>query len=434
MTNVNYFKDQFEQLQDSGPANAITDLRTAGFSTFNHAGLPTLKLEEWKYTNISSLFEKDYQFASNPQALSLSDIDGLRLKGYEQANELVFVNGRFAPDLSTIRDAASQLVILPLEAAARGGYKTLIKEHLGQSSQYLKDGIHALNTSFIQDGVFILIPKKQQTVRPVYLYHIADARQQNTLSQPRSLIYVEESAKLQLTETYTTLGTAESFTNEVMEIVVNENAFVEYYKIQHDVLNASQVGSTHIHQIGRSHVHTVVVSLNGGVIRNNLNLVLDAEGNETHLYGLYLLKGNSHVDNHTLVDNKQPNCFSNQLYKGIADDSSTGVFSGRIIVQPDAQKTNAYQSNKNIILSDKATINTKPQLEIFADDVKCSHGCTVGQLDEEALFYLRARGIPKEAAEVLLLEAYAADILDQIKPEPLRNHVAELIYEHLSIS
>jgi Fe-S cluster assembly protein SufD len=177
-----------------------------------------------------------------------------------------------------------------------------------------------------------------------------------------------------------------------------------------------------------------VVSLNGGVIRNNLNLILDAAGNETHLYGLYLLKGKSHVDNHTLVDNKQPNCFSNQLYKGIAGDASTGVFSGRIIVQPDAQKTNAYQSNKNIILSDQATINTKPQLEIFADDVKCSHGCTVGQLDEEALFYLRARGIPKEAAEVLLLEAYAADILVQIKLEPLRNHVAELIYEHLSIS
>lgn len=434
MTNVNYFKDQFEQLQDSGPATAIAELRTDGFETFNKSGLPTYKLEEWKYTNISSLFDKEYQFANDAPAVQLSDIDAIRLAGHEQANELVFVNGRFIPGLSAIRSAESQLVILTLEDALKGKYQELVKTHLGQSSAYLKDGIHALNTSFIQDGLFLLIPKGQQLTEPVYIYHIADARQQNTLSQPRSLIFVEENAKLQLTETYTTLGTAESFTNEVLEVVVKENAFVEYYKIQHDGLNASQVGSTHIHQIGRSYVHTVVISLNGGVIRNNLNLVLDAAGNETHLYGLYLLKGNSHVDNHTLVDNKQPNCFSNQLYKGIADDTSTGVFSGRIIVQPDAQKTNAYQSNKNIILSDKATINTKPQLEIFADDVKCSHGCTVGQLDEEALFYLRARGIPKEAAEVLLLEAYAADILVQIKPEPLRNHVAELIYEHLSIS
>ncbi|SHF32907.1 Fe-S cluster assembly protein SufD [Pedobacter caeni] len=434
MTNVNYFKDQFEQLQDSAPESTITELRTDGFNTFNKSGLPTLKLEEWKYTNISSLFDKDYQFANAPQQLNADDLDEIRLAGHEAANELVFVNGRFIPALSTIRSAASQLVILPLEEAAKGSHQALVKKHLGQSSVYLKDGIHALNTSFIQDGMFILVPKGQQLEQPVYIYHISDARQQNTLSQPRSLIIVEENAKLQLTETYTTLGTAESFTNEVLEMVVKENAFVEYYKIQHDGLNASQVGSTHIHQVGKSYVHTVVVSLNGGVIRNNLNLVLDAEGNETHLYGLYLLKGNSHVDNHTLVDNKRPNCFSNQLYKGIADDSSTGVFSGRIIVQPDAQKTNAYQSNKNIILSDKATINTKPQLEIFADDVKCSHGCTVGQLDEEALFYLRARGIPKAAAEVLLLEAYAADILAQIKPEALRNHVAELIYEHLSIS
>lgn len=434
MTNVNYFKDQFEQLQDSAPESTITELRTDGFNTFNKSGLPTLKLEEWKYTNISSLFDKDYQFANAPQQLNADDLDEIRLAGHEEANELVFVNGRFIPALSTIRSTESQLIILPLEEAAKGSHQALVKKHLGQSSVYLKDGIHALNTSFIQDGMFILIPRGQQLEQPVYIYHISDARQQNTLSQPRSLIIVEENAKLQLTETYATLGTAESFTNEVLEMVVKENAFVEYYKIQHDGLNASQVGSTHIHQVGKSYVHTVVVSLNGGVIRNNLNLVLDAEGNETHLYGLYLLKGNSHVDNHTLVDNKRPNCFSNQLYKGIADDSATGVFSGRIIVQPDAQKTNAYQSNKNIILSDKATINTKPQLEIFADDVKCSHGCTVGQLDEEALFYLRARGIPKAAAEVLLLEAYAADILAQIKPEPLRNHVAELIYEHLSIS
>ena len=253
------------------------------------------------------------------------------------------------------------------------------------------------------------------------------------MAQPRSLIYVDENSTLKLTEVYATLGKADTFCNEVMELVVQQNAVVEYYKIQNDVTNASQVSTTHITQTGRSYVHTVTITLNGGIVRNNMNLVLDAPGNETHLYGLYLLKGKTHADNHTLIDNRQPNCFSNQFYKGIADDFSTAVFNGRIMVQPDAQKTNAYQSNKNILLSDNATINTKPQLEIFADDVKCSHGCTVGRLDEEALFYLRARGIPKAAAEVLLLQAYAADILDQIKSDPLRKYVEKLIYKHLSL-
>lgn len=434
MTNVNYFKDHFDQLQDAAPAGTITELRKENFNTFNQAGLPTLRLEEWKYTNISALFEKEYQLTNSENSnVQLTDIDKVRLPGHEHANELVFVNGRFVPSLSNIRSSEQQLVVLPLAAAATGSYADLVKTHLGQSSAYIKDGIHALNTSFIQDGVFILVPKKQQLEQPVYLYHISDARQQNTLAQPRSLIYVSEQAKLQLAETYTTLGTADSFSNEVMEIVVDSAAVVEYYKLQNDGSNASQVGSTHVHQVGKSYVHTVTISLNGGVIRNNLNLVLDAEGNETHLYGLSLLKGHSHVDNHTLVDNKKPNCFSNQLYKGIADDASTGIFSGRIIVQPDAQKTNAYQSNKNILLSEQATINTKPQLEIFADDVKCSHGCTVGQLDEEALFYLKARGIPGAEAEVLLLQAFAADIVAQIKSEPLRIHVEKLIFEHLSI-
>jgi Fe-S cluster assembly protein SufD len=217
-------------------------------------------------------------------------------------------------------------------------------------------------------------------------------------------------------------------------VVVNDNAFVEYYKIQNDTANASQVSTTHIRQTGRSYVHAVTITLSGGMIRNNMNMVLEAAGNEAHLYGLYMLKGRTHADNHTLVDNKNPNCFSNQLYKGIVDDNATGVFNGKIMVEPQAQKTNAYQSNKNILLSDNASINTKPQLEIFADDVKCSHGCTVGQLDEAALFYLRARGIPKESARALLLQAFTEDILDQVKPKQLHKYIKQLITEQLFIN
>lgn len=434
MTNIAYFKDQFEHLAAPDPSSTIGKLSSEAFDVFNQSGLPSYKLEEWKYTNISSLFDKDYQFPKDTIGASLStpSIKALKLPGQEEANELYFINGRFIPALSKISSSEKELIILPLEEAEKGVHHALVKEHLGKSNTYLKDGLNALNTAFIKDGVFIYIPKGQQLKAPLYLHHITTAETEHILSQPRSLVYLAENTNLQLVETYNTIGAMECFSNEVVEIVLQENAYLGYYKLQNDSLNASQVSSTHIHQIGKSYVHALTIALNGGVVRNNLNLILAAAGCETHLYGLYLLKGNSHVDNHTLIDNQQPNCFSNQLYKGIVDDTTTGVFSGRIIVQPDAQKTNAYQSNKNIILSDRATINTKPQLEILADDVKCSHGCTVGQLDEEAMFYLRARGIPLKTAESLLLQAFAADILEQIKLEPLRLHIEQLILDHLA--
>ncbi|MFA6082889.1 Fe-S cluster assembly protein SufD [Mucilaginibacter sp.] len=429
MVNVSYFKDRFEQLQGASPDGEIARLRLEGFDNFNNSGLPSLRNEEWKYTNISSLFDKEYELPGdneNPD-ISRSDLDAVRLPGHSIANELVFVNGLFMPGLSTIRSPHNQLTVTPLEDAARGIYKDLVKQHLGQSSMYVKDGIHALNTSFIYGGVFIHIAKGQQLGHPVYLYHLSDVRGHHMLSQPRSLIYAGEGSKLQLVETYQTIGTADSFTNQVMEVVINDGTYMEYYKLQNDTANSSQVSTTHIRQTGRSYVHTVTITLNGGMIRNNMNLILDAPGNETHLYGLYMLKGNTHADNHTLVDNQQPNCFSNQLYKGIVDDTATAVFNGKIMVRPQAQKTNAYQSNKNILLSDRAGINTKPQLEIFADDVKCSHGCTIGQLDETALFYLRTRGISMENAQAMLLQAFADDILVQIKPQLLREHVRQLI-------
>ncbi|SMC45399.1 Fe-S cluster assembly protein SufD [Pedobacter africanus] len=433
MIDLTYFKEQFDQSQPAAAADGMAAIRSDSFDTFTKTGLPTFRTEEWKYTGISGLFDKAYNLSGTESKVTRADVDVMRLPGYAEANELVFVNGHFNPALSDIRSSSTELEILSLKEALSSNYKSLVTAHLNQSSNYVKDGIHALNGAFMDDGIFINVHKGKSPEHPIYLYHLSDARGQHIMSQPRSLIYAAENSRVQLAEAYTTLGSSDSFYNEVMEIVVAENAFVEYYKIQNDGSNASQVNTTHITQIGRSHVHTVTISLNGGIVRNNMNLVLDAAGNETHLYGLYLLKGKTHVDNHTLIDNRQPNCFSNQFYKGIANDASTAVFNGRIMVQPEAQKTNAYQSNKNILLSDQATINTKPQLEIFADDVKCSHGCTVGQLDDEALFYLRARGIPKADAEVLLLQAYASDILEHIKPAPLRKYVEKLIHKHLSI-
>jgi Fe-S cluster assembly protein SufD len=436
MMNLSDFKDHFEQLQTEDPESPIAQIRRENFHAFNKAGLPTKRNEEWKYTDIGKLFNNEYRFDDDvlDSSLTSADVDAIRLPGHREANEIVFVNGRFIPQLSKIRSPQDQLTALPLEDAARGIYKEMVREHLGCSSTYIKDGIHALNTSFINGGVFIYIPQDQELNHPLYIYHLSDARQYNILSQPRSLIYIERNTKVQLVETFSTLGTSECFTNQVMEVVIHNNAVVEYYKIQNETANASQVSTTHIRQTGRSYVHAVTITLNGGMIRNNMNVVMEAPGNEAHLYGLYILNGHTHLDNHTLVDNVQPNCFSNELYKGILDNETIGVFNGKIMVRPDAQKTNAYQTNKNILLSDDATINTKPQLEIFADDVKCSHGCTVGQLDENALFYLRARGIPKSDAQELLLKAFALDILDQVKPGLLRSYIEQLITERLSVN
>ncbi len=434
--HTDYLEEKFNRLQSSDSDGIIGDLRKEGFIAFKKNGFPTFRNEEWKYTRISNLFNKEYHLAEvvSKNTITRANIDSIRLPGSDQANELVFVNGKFNPALSTVRSSSKQLVVQPLEEAIKGSYSELIANYLGKSSLVIKDGIHALNTSFIYGGLFIHVNKKQPSEHPIYIYHLSDARENNLLAQPRSLIYVDESARVQVVESYSTIGSMDSFTNEVMEVVVNTNAIVEYYKIQNDVNNASQVSTTHIRQVGKCYVHAVTISLSGGMIRNNTNLLMEAEGNEAHLYGLYLLKGSTHVDNHTLVDNIKPNCFSNEFYKGILDESATGVFSGKIYVRPDAQKTNAYQSNKNILLSDDASINTKPQLEIFADDVKCSHGCTVGQLDEEALFYLRTRGISKEHAQSMLLTAFAEDIVEQLKLEPLRNYVEELITKRLAVN
>ncbi len=433
---LEYFGEKFNQLQSLDPDAFLTQVRKEGFDTFNNKGLPTHKNEEWKYSGapVSNLFKKEYQLTEDKKQsqVTKNDIDEMRLPGFENANELVFVNGKFVEELSTIRSSNEQLVVMPLEEAENSNFSEIVKEHLGKSNLFINDGIHALNTSFIYGGVFIYVVKKQIIENPVYLYHISDARDNHILAQPRSLMYVDQRSKVQIVESYKTIGSMDSFTNEVMEIVVNTDAILEYYKIQNDKISASQVATTHIRQIGKCFVHTLVLSLNGGTIRNNTNIIMEAQGNEAHMYGLYLLKGKTHVDNHTLVDNKMPNCFSNELYKGVIDDSATGVFSGKIFVRPDAQKTNAYQSNNNILLSDNANVNSKPQLEIYADDVKCSHGCTVGRLDEEALFYLRARGISKEHAQAMLLQAFASNILDEIKIEPLREFAEELISARLS--
>jgi Fe-S cluster assembly protein SufD len=431
MNTIAYFKERFDQIQPHDDHGSLDNLRERAFHAFSQMGIPGSKHEEWKYTRVAGLFNKEFQLPAGllTGSVTADDLNSLRLPGHGQANELVFVNGFYSFALSSIRSAGVHVVAL--EEAAKNEYQENVSKWLGDSSQYLKDGINALNTAFVHGAVYIHIDSRRQIENPIYIYHITDSRTVNILSQPRSLMMVSEGSQVQLAENYITLGNNESFTNQVMEIIVENDARLEYYKIQNDGSNTNQVSTTHIRQTGKSFTHTVTVSLNGGLVRNNLNVVLDAKNCEAHLYGLYFQSGNSHIDNHTIVDNIKPNCLSNELYKGILNDQATGVFNGKIFVRQPAQKTNAYQSNKNILLSDSSSVNTKPQLEIFADDVKCTHGCTVGRLNEEGLFYLRSRGISEKIARNLLLSAYASDILEQVKPEPLRKYVEKLINQRL---
>ncbi len=428
--NTNYFNEQFTQLQTAGIPTELRAVREEAFQVFTRLGIPTTRNEEWKYTRLGGLFNKELRFPGHKTAqLSLAQIDAIRLPGYTSASELVFIDGCFSFELSAIRSPA--LTVLPLEEAAESEYAAIVAAHFGHSADYIKDGLHALNTAFVQGAVFVHLKKDKSASVPVYIYHITTAAEENRFTQPRSLVYMSEQAQAQLVETSLSLGTQESFSSQVMEVVLEEAAYLEYYKIQNDTSNASQVSTSHIRQIGKSYSHVVTISLNGALLRNNLNVILEAPRCEAHLYGLYFPKGNSHVDNHTIVDNRVPNCESNELYKGVMDENSTAVFNGKIFVRQPAQKTNAFQSNKNVLLSNTATVNTKPQLEIFADDVKCSHGCTVGRLSEEGLFYLQSRGIPEKTAQAMLLHGFAGDILNKIKLGPIRNYVDELLAERL---
>jgi Fe-S cluster assembly protein SufD len=430
MNAIETINERYHQLQGCNGSSKLTPLEQSAFEAFAKLGVPTVRHEEWKYTRITPFFNKDYHFTSKEHpGIGSVELNEVRLPGYETANELVFVNGRYSATLSSVMSAG--LLVQPLEDAANNEFHDIVAENLGHSSKYIRDGIHAMNTAFIQEGVFIHIKANGVLDHPVYIYHITDARHVNILSQPRSLIHIGENAQVQFAEAYATIGHSESFTNQVVEIVVEQNAVVEYYKIQNDKAGTGLVSTTHFRQRGKSVVHTVTISLGGGLVRNNLNIVMEADHSEALLHGLYLMNGQSHIDNHTVVDNVRPHCLSNELYKGIVDNQATAVFNGKIFVQQAAQKTNAFQSNKNILLSDNATVNTKPQLEIFADDVKCSHGCTIGQLDEEGMFYLQSRGIPEKRAKALLVQAFAVDILEHIKLHDIRNYIDHLISERL---
>jgi len=301
--------------------------------------------------------------------------------------------------------------------------------------KYLKtslDPFSAWNTALWQDGVFIQVPAKIKVNKPVLVLHLNDAQKEHAVAHTRLLVVLEEESELTLVERSASTGNNAIFHTFGEEIVVKERALLDYVKIQNDEGQLHLIANTQIHQSSNSKLNTFTLTMNGSLIRNNFNIAIDGEHCESHFYGLYLLQGSTLADNHTAVDHLMPNSYSNELYKGVMDGNAKGVFNGKIFVRPHAQKTNAFQSNRNILLTDTATVNTKPQLEIWADDVKCSHGCTSGQLDEEALFYLRSRGISLNEAKAMLLYAFAVETLEPIKNPALKNYLDSLISKRLN--
>lgn len=402
------------------------ELRTEAFEAFAKNGFPKPKDEEYRYTQIARALEKTFDFSATPVAIDA--VHGNKPLFYDSDAIHVFIDNGVVQKDSLTHTELDAIEIMTLEEATNK-YPEEIKAHFGKYANVQKDPFTALNTAFSYEGVFIKVTKNTKIERPVLLHYSTDGN--NSISQSRNLILVEQGAEVSIIESHTSHGDSAHFSNHVSEIVVGANANFNGYKLQHQHDKSYHVDNTFISQDRDSKAQTYTLTLEGKLIRNNLNFALEDENCEAHMFGLYVVRDNGHVDNHTNVDHKMPNCYSNEIYKGILDDKAKGVFNGKIFVRQDAQKTNAFQSNKNILLTDTASINTKPQLEIWADDVSCSHGCTTGQLDEEQLFYLRSRGVSKSSATAMLLHAFVNDVLDKINISFLHNFINEEISKRL---
>ena len=367
-------------------------------SRFEALGFPTTRHEEWKYSNVKNLVNQAFDFNAKTD-FSAADLELMPIPNLE-GNILYFINGVYNAELSTIVSPETELQIMTFAEAVKTKPELLAK-YFNQYSDGQVNAFTALNTAFAHNGVFVCVPDNKVVEQPIIIRFINDARTLNVASQPRNLIVVGKRSEVQIAEAFRSIGENATFTNSVTEFVVGEEANVHYYKIQNESDKSYHIGTTSVIQESKSVFTANTVTANGGFVRNNLNIKIDGEYAEANMFGLYIPNGRQHVDNHTVVDHAKPNSNSNELYKGILKDKSTGVFNGKIFVRQDAQKTNAFQSCKNVLLSEDASMNTKPQLEIWADDVKCSHGTTTGQLNEDALFYMQARGIAKDTARAL---------------------------------
>lgn len=405
--------------QATGP---LRDLRRKAIAQFEQMGYPTSADEAWKTINPSPLTRPDFQPAPAyaPGSIERSRLAPFYLPG---AFHLVFVNGHAAPDLSDIADMPKGVQVTTLSNALSADPGAVLK-HLAQHAD--DTAFAALNTAFIRDGAFVRIHKNAAIEKPIHLLFVSLAQGAPTVSHPRALIVAETGSQATLIETYAGLDGA-YLTNAVTEMIAGDNAVLDHYRLELEAQNGMHLSHTRTVQGRSANTTSHAFSLGGAFVRNDVSAHLQGEGGEATLNGLYVLENNQILDNYTLLEHAEPHCPSHELYKGILGGAARSIFRGKILVHQKAQKTDAYQQNQNILLSDDARVNTKPQLEIYADDVKCSHGATIGQLDATALFYLQARGIGKTEARHLLLKAFADDIVERVKPEALRSRINDLV-------
>ena len=424
------YSDSFAATGTSGPA-WLPQLRRAAFDRFSELGFPTTRDENWHYTSVTPIAERTFKPAK-PGTLAISPNDLTHLViGDASWHRLVFVNGRFERSLSSFSELPADVQVLTLAEAIKE-IPEFVVERLGALANYADASFTALNTAFIGEGVVIHVPRGEVVASPIHIVHITDTQAAGGAVHPRLLVVAEPLAQLAIVESYATVGNASYFTNAVAEIEVGNGARVDHYKIQRESTEAFHVSTVQVQQGRDSIYHSFSYAAGAQLSRTNIYSRMLGEGAEVKLNGLYMVDGTQHADHQTFVEHIAPNCASRELYKGILDGNSHGVFNGKVYVDSEAQKTDGKQTNHALLLSEQAKVDTKPQLEIFADDVKCTHGATIGRIDESALFYLQSRGIPIENAKALLTYAFAAEALETIEIDALRLELERGVFERFT--
>ena len=403
-------------------------LRAAGIAQFEKAGFPTMKDEDWHFTSVAPIAQSEFRLASGAPSISPLDIRRFTFEHHDW-HTIVFVNGRYSADLSSFAGEDSGIRVGSLADAIRSG-KGWPERNVSKIAPPAANSFTALNTAFISDGAFIEIPAGLSVAKTIHLVFVSAGT--DTVSHPRNVIVAAPHSRCSIVESYVALDDSKYFTNAVTEIHVGEGARMDHYKLQQESSRAFHVGTIQVHQGASSHFNSFSFATGALLSRTNIYTMLDGEGAACTLNGLYLADGTQHVDHQTRIEHVKPNCPSREVYKGVLDGRSHGVFNGKVYVHPEAQKTDGKQSNNNLLLSPTARVDTKPQLEIFADDVKCTHGATVGRLDDNAMFYLNSRGIGPEAARTLLTYAFAADVLEMIELEPLKKALEAIVLARFS--
>jgi Fe-S cluster assembly protein SufD len=406
----------------------LSSLRSKGIAQFEKSGFPTMKDEDWHFTSVAPIADSTFRIASDAPAVSPRDI---RRFTFEQPDwhTIVFVNGRYSADLSSFSGEASGIRVGSLAEAIANG-KGRPERHISKISPPSVNAFTALNAAFISDGAFIEVPADTVVEKTIHLVFVSAGS--GGVSHPRNVIVAARHSRCSIVESYVSLDDSKYFTNAVTEIQIGEGARVDHYKLQREASRAFHVGTIQVHQEATSNFNSFSFATGGQLSRTNIYTTLDGDGAACTLNGLYLADGTQHIDHQTRIEHVKPNCPSREVYKGVLDGRSHGVFNGKVYVHPEAQKTDGKQSNNNLLLSPTARVDTKPQLEIFADDVKCTHGATVGRLDEMAMFYLNSRGIGPEAARTLLTYAFAADVLEMIELEPLKKALESIVLARFS--